>query len=229
MNDDRSLLRLFLTLLLAADAAFIGIHLVHIATPYLLNNLYSIEADGGFAEWFQYVKEFWVVILAATLWRRTGNIFFAGWMLLYGYLLCDDSFSIHEIAGDIAYRHLGFGPAFGLRATDLGELFINGLMGTAFLVLIGSGYLKADKNAREISRDLTMLFVILVGFGVGLDMLHSMITPLWARYALGLIEDGGEMLTMSVTCWYLFTVVDRNGLAPVPSLVDRARGVVSRR
>ena len=49
-------LRLLLTLLLAADAAFIVIHLVHIATPYLLNDLYSIEADGGFAEWFQYTK-----------------------------------------------------------------------------------------------------------------------------------------------------------------------------
>jgi hypothetical protein len=222
-------IRLFLLLLLAADVAFFGVHLVHVATPYLPARPYSIEADGGFSEWYQYVKEFWVVILAGILWRRTGNRYFAGWMLLYAYLLCDDSFSVHELAGDIAYRHLGFGPALGLRALDFGELLVNGLMGLAFLVLIGSGYRKADRNAQGISRDLTMLFVVLVAFGVGLDTLHSVITNLSLRHVFGLLEDGGEMVTMSVTCWYMLAVVDRNGLAPVPLLVERARTALSRR
>ena len=220
--------RLFLVLLFAADLIFIAIHFVHIATPYLHDVLYSLEADGGFAEWFQYTKEFWAIVLAIVVWRRTGRPWIIGWILAFGYFLLDDAFSVHELAGDIAYRHLGLGAALGLRAQDFGELLVTGITGLCLFSIIFLLYRRANENDRAVCRDLTLLVLALVAFGVGLDMVHSMLPGVNLRLAMGLIEDGGEMVTMSVTCWYLMTVADRQGAAPVPSLVQRARRMVTR-
>ena len=229
VKDTRGPIYLFLALLLAADAAFAVIHIVHFATPYLPSTLYSIEADGGFGEWFQYTKELWAIIMIAVLWKRTARPWAIGWLLMFMYFLLDDAVSVHELGGDIVYRHLGFGPALGLRAQDLGELFVIGIVGVSLLAILAYLYRRSNDDERTVSRDLLLLSVVLVIFGVGLDMLHSMIDVMAVRYVMGMVEDGGEMVTMSVTCWYLMTVVDRNGLAPVPSLVDRARSLVSRK
>jgi hypothetical protein len=215
--------RLLLILFLAADGVFVALHLVHLTTPYLSDLLYSIETDGGFAEWFQYTKELWTIILAVIIWRRTGRAWIVGWILAFVYFLVDDAISVHEIAGDIAYRHLGFGPALGLRAQDFGELLVTGLTGVSLSAIIFLLYRRANENDRVVCRDLAMLILALVTFGVGLDMLHSMLPTVNLRLAMGLIEDGGEMVTMSVTCWYLLTIADQWGAAPVPSLATRVR------
>lgn len=225
---DTALLSLLLTLLLAADGGFIIIHLVHLVTPYLPSELYSIETDGGFAEWFQYTKEFWCVLLLAALWRQTGRSWPLGWFLLYLYFLADDSISIHEIGGDIARRHLGFSNALDLRAQDFGELLVTGLAGLGLFSIIAFLYRRSTKEERTIAHDLFLLALTLVAFGVGLDMFHSMIPSENARLAMGMVEDGGEMLTMSVTLWYLLTVVHRGGTAPEPSLVGRVRKLAGR-
>src|SRR6185503_334165 len=114
----------------------VAIHLVHLTTPYLSGLLYSIETDGGFAEWFQYTKELWTIILAIMIWRRTRRPWIAGWILAFVYFLADDTISIHEIGGDIAYRHLGLGPALGLRAQDFGELLVTGMAGVSLSAII---------------------------------------------------------------------------------------------
>ena len=70
--------------------------------------------------------------------------------------------------------------------------------------------------------------LVMTNHHVGLDTLHSLVEIMPVRYAMGMIEDGGEMVTMSVTCWYLLTVVDRRGQAPEPTLVARVRGLLGR-
>ena len=39
-------------------------------------------------------------------------------------------------------------------------------------------------------------------FGVVVDMLHAAMP--WGRCVWGLVEDGGEMLMMSIIVWYVF-------------------------
>ena len=224
--DDRGLASLFLGLLLAADAAFVALSIAHFASPYLPGTFYSIEADGGFAEWFQYTKEFWAVILFAILWQKTRRPWVVGWLMLFTYFLLDDAVSIHEIGGDIAYRHLGFGPALGLRAQDFGELLVTGLAAVSLFTIIAVLYRRSTEQERTVSRDLLLLAVVLVTFGVGLDMFHSLIEVESLRIVVGTFEDGGEMATMSVTCWYLLTVNGRGGAPPVPSLVERTRALL---
>lgn len=58
-NDhDRLLILLILT-----DIIFIIIHILHKFTVLLPDLLFNIEFDGGYAEYFQYTKEFWIILL----------------------------------------------------------------------------------------------------------------------------------------------------------------------
>lgn len=207
-----------LFLLLAADALFIGVHLVHVLSgTYLQDALYSIETDGGFSEWFQYIKEGWIAILCFALWKRTRSIFLVGWAFLFGYFLLDDSMQIHELGGESIGRHLHLSGIFGLRPQDLGELAVSGIVGLVFLFTIGFTYLKAPRNEKHISQDIAFLVAMLVVAGVGVDALHAIVVletkNLPLQITLALLEDGAEMLVMSVICWYAFGLLLQNGVA----------------
>ena len=205
---------IFLLLLISADTAFVIVHLVHELSPFLGNSLYSLETDRGYSEIFQYVKTYWIVIMLAALWWRTRECVYVTWMLLYTYLLCDDAFQIHERGGDAIARHWGYESALGLRPQDFGELTVFGVFGLVFLVLIGVMYLRSTRDARNASKDLTLLFGVIVFFGVIIDMLHVVAGGGYGKVVFGVVEDGGEMFAMSVVCWYVLNLVERRGNAP---------------
>jgi hypothetical protein len=202
-----------LLLLMAADTAFVAIHLVHKHSTLLANDLYSLSKDGGYAEVFQYVKIYWIVIMLFALWSRTRERVYPAWMLLYGYLLCDDALQIHERVGGAIARSWGYGDAFSLEAKDFGELTLSAAFGVAFLALISMTYLRSTHAARNASKDLALLFGILVFFGVGVDMLHTAVEVPYVKPLLGVLEDGGEMFAVSVVCWYVLKLLERRGAA----------------
>jgi hypothetical protein len=148
---------IFLLLLISADTVFVIVHLVHKLSPFLGSSLYSLEADRGYSEIFQYVKTYWIVIMLAALWWRTREYVYVAWMLFYAYLLCDDAFQIHERGGGAIARHWGYEGALGLRAQDFGELTVAGVFGLSFLVLILMMYLRSTRDARNASKDLNSL------------------------------------------------------------------------
>jgi hypothetical protein len=209
---------MLLFLLLAADAFFVGIHFVHISpAPYLKDALFSIETDGGFSEWFQYIKFGWISLLCLALWRRTGGRFLAGWGFLYGYFLLDDSVQIHEVGGESIARHLHYAGVLGLRPQDLGELTVSAIVGSVFLFTIALTYRKASRNDKWISQDFAFLVGLLVAAGVGVDLLHSIVGGeshnRSLTLAFGLLEDGGEMIAATLTTWYAFRLYAANGVA----------------
>src|SRR5687768_5884262 len=60
---------LVLVILVAADAAFVALHLSNRFLPSR-NPLFSLSTDGGYAELFQYLKEGWVAaVLFVVCWR----------------------------------------------------------------------------------------------------------------------------------------------------------------
>ena len=48
------------------------------------------------------------------------------------------------------------------------------------------------------------LLIILAFFGIFVDMFHVAFP--WGKSILGLIEDGGEMIVISITVWYAFGI-----------------------
>ncbi len=191
----------FLFLLLIADLSFMLIHVIY-KMDLISNSLFSIEKDRGYAEIYQYIKEFWIVVLLfITAIKRTHIIYFA-WSLLFMYLLLDDSLQIHEKFGRYLVNYFNFQPMFSLRAQDFGELSISMFFGFLLFTFIGISYLLSDHIAKKISKHLFLLVMSVAFFGVLVDMLHIAIP--YGKSMFGLIEDGGEMLIMSIIVWYTF-------------------------
>lgn len=196
-----------LLLLIAADSVFVLIHLVHKYSPLLESKLYSLSSDGGYAEIFQYVKTFWIVLTLGLLWSRTRERAYAAWMVVFAYLLCDDALRLHERAGGFIARLLGYQDGL-IWAQDQGELTFTAAVGAVLLGSISIVYLRGTAEARNLSRDLALLLGVLVFFGVGVDMLHSLVQPEYLKRILAVIEDGGEMYAMSVICWHVLKLVE---------------------
>jgi hypothetical protein len=131
---------LLLRLLVAADLVLIGVHVVHVFTPYLRNPLNSLEQDRGYAEYFQYTKLYWLILLSAALAVRRRALIYLAWLAVFGYLLVDDAFSVHEQSGAALANSLELTPALGLRAADFGELLVMAIAASAMAALLALGY-----------------------------------------------------------------------------------------
>lgn len=203
-----------LALLLLTDAAFILAHLFHTFTPFLDPAGYSIEQERGYAEIFQYIKYFWTILLLGALafTRRKWN--YAVWMLLFLYLLGDDASQFHERGGEFFTATMGYQAQWGLRAQDFGELSMSVIVLVLFSIFSIKTYLLADTDTKNAVKGYGVLLALLAFFGVGVDMLHVVAGgdsfPL-----LGVLEDGGEMLSVSLITWYSFFLLEHQGKLPV--------------
>src|SRR5687768_18434300 len=88
--------RTWLVLLIAADLAFIVLHVIYIETALLRGRPFSLEADNGMPEAYQYVKQFWVALCTVGLFRRTREVVYVGVGVVFAFLLLDDAFQFHE-------------------------------------------------------------------------------------------------------------------------------------
>jgi len=192
-----------LLLLLLADFAFLLAHVIY-TMDLLSNDIYSIDSDGGYAEMFQYIKEYWIVIILFVIAIRRKHIIYFAWSSLFMYFLLDDSLKIHESFGIYLAKYFEFQPLFRLRAQDFGELSVSILFGIILFTFIGVSLLFSDNIAKRISKHLFLLVIAVAFFGVIIDMLHSIIP--WGESLFGFIEDGGEMLVMSIIVWYVFNL-----------------------
>lgn len=194
----------YLYLLLATDLAFIIFHIVYTYSDFISSVLFSIDQERGYAEMFQYIKEYWIAILLLILAFNQRAVLYVGWSLLFFYLLLDDSLEIHERLGARISDSLGFTSVFNLRAVDFGEIIVSGSVALFFLVFIGIAYRFSDRISRSTSRYLIGLLFALAVCGIVFDMLHivfkySILEPIFV-----ILEDGGEMIVMSVITWFVF-------------------------
>lgn len=196
-----------LLLLLFTDFLVILAHIALRIFPGENPYYWQITSEQGFGETFQYLKELWLFCsFAALIWIRA-EWSYLSLSLLFAYLFADDGFAIHESLGEWWAGALNFQPALGLRARDFGELMVSAIAGGSLLVLIGCSYWLGSQKFRAVCKRIAVLVGCLAFFGIGVDMVHIMIERAnlslpGLKGILELIEDGGEMLVMSVMCWY---------------------------
>jgi hypothetical protein len=233
INKPNGLLGLFddkkanylLIILLALDLVFVIIHYVNALTPLLNSEMFSIGIDNGYAEIFQYLKFSLIIFLFGCLIKRTGTSNYLAWILVFLYLLIDDSIRIHDRFGSYIAWKLTFEPPFGLRLMDVGELIVSVMAGSVLIAILSLAYKKGTILFRKISENIFTLLVIMAFFGVGMDMLHMIIIDKIpetyyraVNSLLGLVEDGGEMVSVSFILFYCYYLNIRTG---VPDLFVR--------
>lgn len=193
-----------LSLTALVDVLLIGFYVAQSLVGRPGGFVFDLGADRGYGEFFQYTKSLWAAVLLGTLWLQRRSGVYLGWALVCAYLLVDDAFTLHERAG-WAIRDLVPGqPGWAVHA---GELAFLAGVGISLLVILAATYSRASREDREISIVLAGLFAILVFFGVVLDAVHHLLFPSPAlRSAFTTVEDGGEMLTLSLIVAFVFAV-----------------------
>jgi len=195
-----------LILLLLADAVFIVLHLIYVYTPHLPSVGFSLTFAGSYSEFFQYTKEFWIAVLFLALAIQERKLMYAALSLLFYYLLFDDSFEFHENFGATVAEFFNLQPMFGLRAVDFGELAVSILFGGLIFAVLLTAYLLSEATTRRAARITLALVVVLVFFGVFLDMVEVLIEDVGVSIILRMIEEGGELFVMSVITWFAFNL-----------------------
>jgi hypothetical protein len=84
---------LLLLLFVTADLFFVGLHM---AFEYRLTKdpLLSLEGDRVASEFWQYVKEYWIVLAMSFLFQRVRQPIYAAWAVVFAYILADDALRI---------------------------------------------------------------------------------------------------------------------------------------
>lgn len=202
---------IFLILLLGGDLIYIAVHCINTFALNTPNSLLDIHKDGGFAEMYQYLKFIWIVGLLFLVARRNRAWRYLVWVGFFVYLLVDDSSMLHERLGRLIAANLNFLPPLGLRLQDIGELVVSAIAGILFLIPLVLAYRDGSQVFRKTSQDLTLLILLLIFFGVVVDMVHMAVNLGWTvGFILGVIEDGGEMLSVSLLAWYVFLLSVRD-------------------
>ena len=212
-----------LGLLLAMDGICFGLHIARVMNPSIGTDLYLLEHDRGYGEFFQYIKTLWVVLLLTRLGLHRRDAGFVVWAMVYLYLLADDALGFHEHGGTWLTRSMELPEILGLRGQDLGELLVTATAGGVLLIAVMACYAFQCPSMRKVSRQMMTLTLGIAFFGVGVDMVHSMLRFIPGLYSkAGVIEDGGEMLMMSVVLWYVLVLTVRQG-RPAASILGSLR------
>ncbi|MCW3786223.1 hypothetical protein [Plebeiibacterium sediminum] len=178
---------------------------------YWDDSMLSLGTDRGYSEIYQYIKWFWIIFLLVYLSFKKRSFSYNVWGLFFTYLLLDDALQFHEIAGAIVARGLPNVSFAGLRIQDIGELMVSGTVGLVLLLLVLLTYILGSKVFRKLSHDMVLLIAVLIFCGVVVDVVHTSINANKViKGLLGLIEDGGEMVVVSIICWYVFLQNIRN-------------------
>jgi len=189
----------------------IGIESLHKLTTYFANPLFNVEMDSGYAENYQHFKFAGIIIVLCYLCIKNEIWSFLPWALLFTYFLADDALRLHERLGFVIAERSTMTAPFGLRMQDVGELIVVAGAGLIILPALLIAYYFASHAVRKIFHNLALILSLLIFFGVGVDMMHTVFRENQIiSQIFGLVEDGGEMLAVSIFGWYTYSLTKRS-------------------
>jgi hypothetical protein len=212
MSDLRSRGTAFRTVLLGVDALLIALHVVHrlASHTFFAGPAFDLTGDYGLSELFSYVKLLATVFLLVRVARQDHRPALLAWAAVFGYLLLDDLVRFHERTGEGVVSLLHDDPdrylVGGMRTQDLGEIAILVAVGLPLLTILAVNYVRGSAASRRTDRTFAVLLIVMTGFAVVVDLVADVFTANAVRFVLTLIEDGGELVMLSLIASYAFSL-----------------------
>lgn len=192
---------IFITLfiLIGIDAILVLLHVFlydYIPDPKLL-----IFTRWGYGETYQYLKGGFIAGYFIFLIIKYRQPSFWSWSAIFLFIVLDDSLELHEYYGFMVGDYLGLGKT-------IGEALVFGFSGIIlFIPVIWILLVSKNNLIKDVFIDLIVLFSLLVLAGVGFDILHDLtINGSLLNSLFGLLEDGGEMVVMSIIVAYVIAL-----------------------
>lgn len=196
--------RRVLTIFLAADFAFLVIHvafgvLVLRGAVETWPDVFNIARDWSGGEVLNYIK--WVLIVGAllVLFSIERHAVFLGLAGFFLVCLLDDSLSLHERGADWLIRNFDIYRYFGSGQATAGELVVWALLAVPAIASLGAGWFTTGAEARRKVIPALVLFAGILFCAIGLDALHAALDDRsFAAGVAGILEDGGEMVFLTL-------------------------------
>lgn len=169
----------------------------------------SLNREGGVAESLNHGVAFLAAAVFLLAFLAHGSRLLLWLSALMAFIWVDDSFRYHERLGEFLDSVYTFPTMAGARTRDTGELLawaIAALVLGAMLVVSWGKRRGGDGGLLAI---VGLVFASLVFFGVVVDFLHSLV-PTQFDFAMTVIEDGGEMISVALLALLAIGVM-RNG------------------
>lgn len=186
---------IFIYLSTTVDRTFIAY--TDTGLPYSLSPAvdwhWLLEGEGSYGEIFQYVKEAVVALSLLVVFLRTRAPLASIGAILFGSILLDDLLAIHERIGFFLKQNMApLVPLF--RWQSVNEAIFFATLGGLFTLFSARAYRHSSYVERQVAHIFLVLLALLALSGIGFDLLHALFK---SSQLLPILEDGGEMLTMS--------------------------------
>lgn len=193
------------------DLAFLAIHAAAVGSGSGDVSLF-VDADHSHAEFFQYFKYGWAAMLLLVAIFKGGYQAYWVWVAIFVALALDDGLMLHERAGRIV-TDVGILPN-----STIAELVVTTTAALIVGILVLIVVRRTTGLVRRSFMQLIWLMVALAFFGIIMDGIHGSLGPANPEPGdwLALVEDGGEMLVISLAVVVCFRVA-RAALIGVPA------------
>jgi hypothetical protein len=146
--------------------------------------------------------------IAFYLRRKRFYIFFT---TLYLIVFLDDYLQIHENFGKFLTENFNLTTILSLRQQDTGELITWFIMACFLLPLAIYSVRKLNVIDKIYCSAVAVSFVILLFCGLVVDMISVSVSDVWVvRSAIGVIEEGGEIIAIALTVTLAFAGLKKN-------------------
>ena len=211
LEKERNSIKIFLSsrvfvaslcVLAAVDLAFI---LVHVTFSHWR---FDIERDGSFSEMSEHLEMALCAVLTTACFARTRQPIYLGMAAIYVCILFDNKMGLHEDLGGVVSSLFPAAGASPLPGQALGELAIFAAFAMAGSVLGPWSWQRSTGEHRAAGSLFALLIAALAVFAVGVDGVHEAFSER-AKWLVGVVEDGGEMLVLSAHCAFVLSLYSR--------------------
>jgi hypothetical protein len=159
---------------------------------------FSVASDGSVPEVAGYLQLAAAAAAMAVLAAKSGARTYFSWVIILAYAIADDGLLIHELAGAKLAKF--FPGTWGPQGLFVGELIYFATTGVLLALIFSYSYVLSERKHRARSVLLLLPFGMLAFFAVLFDYFRESIRGIsrLADFFAGLIEDGSELLSMSM-------------------------------
>jgi hypothetical protein len=158
---------------------------------------FSLTAEGGYPERFEYLKSALSIAALAGCFARTRQPAYLALTVVQLYILLDNALQLHEQVG---MWLASVSPFFD---RGVGDAAFFGFAGAVALPLVIAALLKSSREHAVFGIFATALVGMLAVFAVGADALHAALAAVKVfglETAITALEDGGELMSLSIGC-----------------------------
>ncbi|MFS4482683.1 hypothetical protein ACKGJY_06675 [Hyunsoonleella sp. 2307UL5-6] len=140
--------------------------------------------------------------------------------VLFSCFLIDDVFQLHQFASGFISNILKLNFKFNDMALGVGQLIYALII---VLLLLGASlwyYKLSSVLTQKAFLNIFLLLSFFLFFGVGVDVLHAFFKAQGqVSTVLTIIEEGGEMLTLSILVWYFCNAIVKHRVVETDKVV----------